>query len=108
MECSREFQKNDSVFKFFTENFAHSSNWRRRQTYILAAGRIVSSAILRFMPVSLTFSFQFKQLETESIEVETFRKHVLKNVLMLVNDVVPNVRIQVAKCLKDIILPHGK
>lgn len=60
------------------------------------------------MTVSLTFSFQFKQLETESIEVETFRKHVLKNVLMLVNDVVPNVRIQVAKCLKDIILPHGK
>nr|XP_029735096.1 serine/threonine-protein phosphatase 4 regulatory subunit 1 isoform X2 [Aedes albopictus] len=86
VECSREFQKNDSVFKFFTENFAHSSNWRRRQTYILAAGRI---------------------LETESIEVETFRKHVLKNVLMLVNDVVPNVRIQVAKCLKDIILPHA-
>lgn len=83
--CSREFQKNDSVFKFFTENFAHSSNWRRRQTYILAAGQI---------------------LEMETIEVEIFRKHVLKNVLMLVNDVVPNVRIQVAKCLKDVILLH--
>lgn len=48
------------------------------------------------------------QLELESVEVETFRKHVLKNVLTLVNDSVPNVRIQVAKCLKDTILPHGK
>ncbi|XP_065086453.1 serine/threonine-protein phosphatase 4 regulatory subunit 1-like isoform X2 [Ochlerotatus camptorhynchus] len=86
VECSREFQKNDSVFKFFSENFAHSSNWRRRQTYIIAAGKI---------------------LELESVEVETFRKHVLKNILMLVNDSVPNVRIQVAKCLKDIILPHA-
>ncbi|XP_062542575.1 serine/threonine-protein phosphatase 4 regulatory subunit 1-like isoform X2 [Armigeres subalbatus] len=85
VQCSREFQKNESVFKFFTENFALSSNWRRRQTYIIAAGKF---------------------LENESVEVETFRKHVFKNILALVNDVVPNVRIQVAKCLKDIILLH--
>lgn len=40
--------------------------------------------------------------------METFRKHVLDKVLALVSDTVPNVRIQVAKCLKDTILPHGK
>ncbi|XP_055608394.1 serine/threonine-protein phosphatase 4 regulatory subunit 1-like isoform X2 [Uranotaenia lowii] len=85
IECSREFQRNDLVFKFFTENFAHGSNWRRRQTYIVTAGKI---------------------LETGEIEVEIFRKHLLGNVLSLAGDPVPNVRIQVAKCLKDIILPH--
>lgn len=86
VECAREFQDNDAVFKFFTENFANCSNWRRRQTYIITAG---------------------KMLETGSVEVETFRKHVLDKVLALVSDTVPNVRIQVAKCLKDTILPHG-
>ncbi|XP_058463205.1 serine/threonine-protein phosphatase 4 regulatory subunit 1-like isoform X2 [Malaya genurostris] len=86
VECAQEFQKNGSVFKFFTENFAHSTNWRRRQTYIITAG---------------------KMLETGSVEVETFRKHVLHNILGLVGDAVPNVRIQLGKFLKDIVLPHA-
>ncbi|XP_055631310.1 serine/threonine-protein phosphatase 4 regulatory subunit 1-like isoform X2 [Toxorhynchites rutilus septentrionalis] len=85
VECAREFQTNKSVFKFFAINFAHSSNWRRRQIYIITAG---------------------KMLETENVQVNTFRKHLLNNILTLVSDPVPNVRIQVAKCLKDTILPH--
>ncbi|XP_053685372.1 serine/threonine-protein phosphatase 4 regulatory subunit 1-like [Sabethes cyaneus] len=86
VECTTEFQKNGAVFKFFTEHFANNVFWRRRQTYIITAG---------------------KMLETGNIEVETFRKYVLNNVLALVNDAVPNVRIQLGKCLKDIILPHA-
>lgn len=85
VECAREFQNNDAVFKFFTENFANCSNWRRRQTFIITAG---------------------KMLESGNVEVETFRKHMLDRVLALVGDPVPNVRIQVAKCLKDTILLH--
>ncbi|XP_055538813.1 serine/threonine-protein phosphatase 4 regulatory subunit 1-like isoform X2 [Wyeomyia smithii] len=86
VECTQEFQKNGAVFKFFTEHFANNVFWRRRQTYIITAG---------------------KMLETGNIEVETFRKYVLNNILALVGDTVPNVRIQLGKCLKDIILPHA-
>uniref|UniRef100_A0A182MDE1 Serine/threonine-protein phosphatase 4 regulatory subunit 1 n=1 Tax=Anopheles culicifacies TaxID=139723 RepID=A0A182MDE1_9DIPT len=87
VECSHEFQQNDKVFEFFNKHFAFFSNWRRRQTYVIAAG---------------------KMLETDRVEVNIFRKHVFNNVLKLVDDPVPNVRIQVAKCLKEIIAPHPK
>lgn len=87
VECTREFQRNDAVFKFFSENFAQSSNWRRRQTYIITAG---------------------KMLESDAVDVEMFRKHMLNNILNSVGDPVPNIRIQVAKCLKDIIMPHPR
>ncbi|XP_035906837.1 serine/threonine-protein phosphatase 4 regulatory subunit 1-like isoform X2 [Anopheles stephensi] len=87
VECSHEFQQNDKVFEFFNKHFALYSNWRRRQTYVIAAG---------------------KMLETDRVEVEIFRKHVFNNVLKLADDAVPNVRIQVAKCLKEIIAPHPK
>uniref|UniRef100_A0A182K0S9 Serine/threonine-protein phosphatase 4 regulatory subunit 1 n=1 Tax=Anopheles christyi TaxID=43041 RepID=A0A182K0S9_9DIPT len=85
VECSHEFQQNDKVFEFFNKHFAFFSNWRRRQTYVIAAG---------------------KMLETDRVEVKIFRKHVFNNVLKLADDAVPNVRIQVAKCLKEIIAPH--
>ncbi|XP_061499656.1 uncharacterized protein LOC1270308 isoform X2 [Anopheles gambiae] len=85
VECSHEFQQNDKVFEFFNKHFASYSNWRRRQTYVIAAG---------------------KMLETDRVEVKIFRKHVFNNVLKLADDAVPNVRIQVAKCLKEIIAPH--
>uniref|UniRef100_A0A4Y0BK28 Uncharacterized protein n=2 Tax=Anopheles funestus TaxID=62324 RepID=A0A4Y0BK28_ANOFN len=87
VECSHEFQQNDKVFEFFNKHFAFYSNWRRRQTYVIAAG---------------------KMLETDRVEVKIFRKHVFNNVLKLADDAVPNVRIQVAKCLKEIIAPHPK
>ncbi|XP_052899549.1 serine/threonine-protein phosphatase 4 regulatory subunit 1-like isoform X2 [Anopheles moucheti] len=87
VECSHEFQQNDKVFEFFNKHFAFFSNWRRRQTYVIAAG---------------------KMLETDRVEVKIFRKHVFNNVLKLADDAVPNVRIQVAKCLKEIIAPHPK
>uniref|UniRef100_A0A182WI83 Serine/threonine-protein phosphatase 4 regulatory subunit 1 n=1 Tax=Anopheles minimus TaxID=112268 RepID=A0A182WI83_9DIPT len=87
VECSHEFQQNDKVFEFFNKHFAFYSNWRRRQTYVIAAG---------------------KMLETDGVEVNIFRKHVFNNVLKLADDPVPNVRIQVAKCLKEIIAPHPK
>ncbi|XP_052859616.1 uncharacterized protein LOC128266866 [Anopheles cruzii] len=86
VECSHEFQQNDKVFEFFNKHFAFYNEWRRRQTYVIAAG---------------------KMLETDGVEVKLFRKHVFNNVLKLASDVVPNVRIQVAKCLKEIIVPHA-
>ncbi|XP_058066081.1 uncharacterized protein LOC131215707 [Anopheles bellator] len=86
VECSHEFQQNDKVFEFFNKHFAFYNEWRRRQTYVIAAG---------------------KMLETDRVEVKIFRKHVFNNVLKLASDVVPNVRIQVAKCLKEIIVPHA-
>ncbi|XP_035794392.1 uncharacterized protein LOC118467709 isoform X3 [Anopheles albimanus] len=85
VECSHEFQQNDKVFEFFNKHFAFYNDWRRRQTYVIAAG---------------------KMLETDRVEVKIFRKHVFNNVLKLAGDAVPNVRIQVAKCLKEIIAPH--
>uniref|UniRef100_A0A182JER0 Uncharacterized protein n=1 Tax=Anopheles atroparvus TaxID=41427 RepID=A0A182JER0_ANOAO len=87
VECSHEFQQNDKVFEFFNKHFAFYSDWRRRQTYVIAAG---------------------KMLETDRVEVQIFRNHVFTNVLKLASDAVPNVRIQVAKCLKQIIAPHPK
>ncbi|XP_053674670.1 uncharacterized protein LOC128724976 [Anopheles nili] len=87
VECSHEFQQNEKVFEFFNKHFAFDSNWRRRQAYVIAAG---------------------KMIETDRVEVKIFRKHVFNNVLKLADDAVPNVRIQVAKCLKEIIEPHEK
>uniref|UniRef100_A0A2M4A2Q2 Putative serine/threonine-protein phosphatase 4 regulatory subunit 1 n=2 Tax=Anopheles triannulatus TaxID=58253 RepID=A0A2M4A2Q2_9DIPT len=85
VECSHEFQQNDKVFEFFNKHFAFYNDWRRRQTYVIAAG---------------------KMLETDRVEVNIFRKHVFNNLLKLAGDAVPNVRIQVAKCLKETIAPH--
>uniref|UniRef100_A0A182PF00 Serine/threonine-protein phosphatase 4 regulatory subunit 1 n=1 Tax=Anopheles epiroticus TaxID=199890 RepID=A0A182PF00_9DIPT len=85
VECSHEFQQNAKVFNFFKKHFTIDSNWRRRQTYVIAAG---------------------KMLETDRVEVDIFRKHVFNMVLQLADDPVPNVRIQVAKCLKETIAPH--
>ncbi|KFB51031.1 hypothetical protein ZHAS_00019081 [Anopheles sinensis] len=49
VECSHEFQQNDKVFEFFNKHFAFYSDWRRRQTYVIAAGKmsVLLNAFLR-------------------------------------------------------------
>lgn len=69
------------------EHFAHSKNWKRRQTFALLCCEILS---------------------TEALKPESFASEMMPHLLDLSWDRVANIRLVVAKALAQYIIVHGK
>lgn len=66
-------------------HFASSTRWRERQVYILTVDRL---------------------LEHRAIKPEIFNTYILKNLLELAADKIPNIRLCIAKCLSNTLMEN--
>lgn len=75
------------MLKFLSFHFANSTRWREKQIYILTVDKL---------------------LERKAIEPKLFNLYVLKKLLEMANDKIPNIRICLARCLSTTLADNCK
>ncbi|CAO1404454.1 unnamed protein product [Diamesa hyperborea] len=85
VSCCEKIKHKKQLLKFLSFHFASSSRWRERQVYILTVDKL---------------------LMHRAIKPELFNNHVLKKLLELASDKIPNIRLCVAKCLSSTVMEN--
>jgi serine/threonine-protein phosphatase 4 regulatory subunit 1 len=75
------------LLKFIAFHFAGSSRWRERQVYIMTVEKL---------------------LATKAIKPELLNNYILKKLLELASDKIPNIRLCVARCLSRSVMENRK
>jgi len=78
VSCVERIKQKKQLLKFLSFHFANSFRWRERQVYILTVDKL---------------------LEHRAIKPELFNNYILKNLLDLASDKIPNIRLCIARCL---------
>jgi len=87
VSCVEKIKQKKQLLKFLSFHFANSTRWRERQVYVLTADKL---------------------LERRAIKPELFNNYVLKKLIELVADKIPNIRLCVAKCLSNTLMENRK
>lgn len=87
MSCVERIKQKKQLLKFLSFHFANSARWRERQVYILTVDQL---------------------LEHRAIKPEMFNNYILKNLLELAADKIPNIRLCIAKCLSITLMENRK
>lgn len=87
VSCVERIKQKKQLLKFLSFHFANSARWRERQVYILTVDKL---------------------LEHRAIKPEMFNNYILKNLLELAADKIPNIRLCIAKCLSITLMENRK
>lgn len=87
VSCVERIKQKKQLLKFLSFHFANSTRWRERQVYILTVDKL---------------------LEHRAIKPEMFNNYILKMLLDLASDKIPNIRLCIAKCLSITLLENRK
>lgn len=85
MSCVERIKQKKQLLKFLSFHFANSARWRERQVYILTVDKL---------------------LEHRAIKPEMFNNYILKKLLELAADKIPNIRLCIAKCLSITLMEN--
>lgn len=87
MSCCDKIKQKKQLLKFLSFHFAGSPKWRERQVYILTVEKLILH---------------------KAIKVELFNNYVLKKLLELSVEKIPNIRLCVARLLKGPVMETRK
>ncbi|CRK99079.1 CLUMA_CG012113, isoform A [Clunio marinus] len=85
VSCVERIKQKKQLLKFLSFHFANSTRWRERQIYILTVDKL---------------------LEHRAIKPEMFNNYILKKLLELAVDKIPNIRLCIAKCLSYTLMEN--
>lgn len=85
VSCVERIKQKKQLLKFLSFHFANSSRWRERQVYILTVDKL---------------------LEHRAIKPDMFNNYILKKLLELAGDKIPNIRLCIAKCLSNTLMEN--
>lgn len=85
VSCVERIKQKKQLLKFLSFHFANSARWRERQVYILTVDKL---------------------LEHRAIKPDIFNNYILKQLLELAADKIPNIRLCIAKCLSITLMEN--
>lgn len=85
VSCVERIKQKKQLLKFLSFHFANSTRWRERQVYILTVDKL---------------------LEHRAIKPDMFNNYILKKLLELAADKIPNIRLCIAKCLSFTLMEN--
>lgn len=87
VSCVEKIKQKKQLLKFLSFHFANSQRWRERQVYILTVDKL---------------------LQHRAVKPELFNNYILKHLLELACEKIPNIRLCVAKCLSNTLMENRK